>query len=139
MATLATSRRSTDGLRALTDAAWCVVGNTPSGPWAASPSNVNADAAAGSLARALGAESFVYLTDVEGLFADLARSVAARGVGVAEVEGILAGGRSRLESCEADGDRDRPARWPFRGPHPRRPRGCLLLELVHPYSASERW
>ena len=38
------------------------------------PYNVNADAAAGSLAAALGAEKLVYLTDVEGLYADLADS-----------------------------------------------------------------
>jgi len=36
------------------------------------PYNINADTAAGSLAAALGAEKLVYLTDVEGLYADLA-------------------------------------------------------------------
>ena len=64
------------------------------------PYNVNADAAAGSLAAALGAEKLVYLTDVEGLYADLADpgSLLAQQT-VAEVEAILAEGRSRPGWC----------------------------------------
>ena len=34
--------------------------------------NINADAVAGAIAEALGAEKVIYLTDVEGLLADVA-------------------------------------------------------------------
>ena len=58
------------------------------------PYNVNADAAAGSLAAALGAEKLVYLTDVEGLYADLADPGSLlQQLTVAEVEAILAEGK----------------------------------------------
>ena len=57
------------------------------------PYNVNADAAAGALAAALAAEKLVYLTDVEGLYADLADPASLlQQLTVAEVEAILAGG-----------------------------------------------
>jgi acetylglutamate kinase len=81
-------------LRALTDKGLVpVVATVAAGP-GGQPYNVNADAAAGSLAAALGAEKLVYLTDVEGLFADLADpgSLLPQ-LGVAEVEAILAAGR----------------------------------------------
>ncbi|HJW60638.1 MAG TPA: acetylglutamate kinase [Actinomycetota bacterium] len=80
-------------LRALTDKGLVpVVATVAAGP-EGQPYNVNADAAAGSLAAALGAEKLVYLTDVEGLFADLddPGSLLPQ-LGVAEVEAILAGG-----------------------------------------------
>src|SRR4030095_9118648 len=58
-------------LRALTDKGLVpVVATVAAGP-GGQPYNVNADAAAGSLAGSLGAEKLVYLTDVEGLYADL--------------------------------------------------------------------
>jgi acetylglutamate kinase len=81
-------------LRALTDKGLVpVVATVAAGP-GGQPYNVNADAAAGSLAAALGAEKLVYLTDVEGLFADLADpgSLLPQ-LGVAEVEAILAAGQ----------------------------------------------
>ena len=80
-------------LRALTDKGLVpVVATVAAGPQG-QPYNVNADAAAGSLAAALGAEKLVYLTDVEGLFADLADPGSLlQQLTVAEVEAILAGG-----------------------------------------------
>src|SRR5829696_6132973 len=52
------------------------------------------DAAAGSLAAALGAEKLVYLTDVEGLYADLADPGSLlEQLTVGEVEAILDGGQ----------------------------------------------
>jgi acetylglutamate kinase len=80
-------------LRALTDKGLVPVVATVAAA-EGQPYNVNADAAAGSLAAALGAEKLVYLTDVEGLFADLddPGSLLPQ-LGVAEVEAILAGGR----------------------------------------------
>jgi acetylglutamate kinase len=81
-------------LRALTDKGLVpVVATVAAGP-EGQPYNVNADAAAGSLAAALGAEKLVYLTDVEGLFADLddPGSLLPQ-LGVAEVEAILGAGQ----------------------------------------------
>jgi acetylglutamate kinase len=81
-------------LRALTDKGLVpVVATVAAGPEGL-PYNVNADAAAGSLAAALGAEKLVYLTDVEGLYADLADPGSLlEQLTVAEVETILAEGR----------------------------------------------
>jgi acetylglutamate kinase len=80
-------------LRALTDKGLVpVVATVAAGP-GGQPYNVNADAAAGALAAALGAEKLVYLTDVEGLYADLDDpSTLLHQLGVAEVEALLAGG-----------------------------------------------
>ncbi len=80
-------------LRALTDKGLVpVVATVAAGP-GGQPYNVNADAAAGALAAALGAEKLVYLTDVEGLYADLDDpSTLLHQLGVAEVEAMLAGG-----------------------------------------------
>ena len=80
-------------LRALTDKGLVpVVATVAAGP-RGQPYNVNADAAAGSLAAALGAEKLVYLTDVEGLYADLADPGSLlEQLTVAQVEAILANG-----------------------------------------------
>jgi acetylglutamate kinase len=80
-------------LRALTDRGLVpVVATVAAGP-GGQPYNVNADAAAGALAAALGAEKLVYLTDVEGLYADLADPGSLlQQLTVAEVEKLLAGG-----------------------------------------------
>ena len=81
-------------LRALTDKGLVpVVATVAAGP-GGQPYNVNADAAAGALAAALGAEKLVYLTDVEGLYADLDDPGSLlQQLTVAEVEAILAEGR----------------------------------------------
>jgi acetylglutamate kinase len=81
-------------LRALTDKGLVpVVATVAAGP-EGRPYNVNADAAAGSLAAALGAEKLVYLTDVEGLYGDLADPGSLlQQLTVDEVEAILAEGR----------------------------------------------
>jgi acetylglutamate kinase len=81
-------------LRALTDKGLVpVVATVAAGPEGL-PYNVNADAAAGSLAAALGAEKLVYLTDVEGLYADLADPGSLlEQLTVDEVEAILVGGQ----------------------------------------------
>ena len=81
-------------MRALTDKGLVpVVATVAAGP-EGRPYNVNADAAAGALAAALGAEKLVYLTDVEGLYADLADPGSLlEQLSVAEVEAILAEGR----------------------------------------------
>jgi acetylglutamate kinase len=70
--------------------------------------NVNADAAAGALAAALGAKKLVYLTDVEGLYWVLAEedSLIQRVTedGIKEIlEGgtVTAGMLPKLESCVA--------------------------------------
>src|SRR4030095_14960809 len=78
-------------LRALTDKGLVpVVATVAAGP-EGQPYNVNADAAAGSLAADLGAEKLGILANVEGLFADLddPGSLLPQ-LGVAEVEAILA-------------------------------------------------
>jgi acetylglutamate kinase len=79
-------------LRALTDKGLVpVVATVAAGPEGL-PYNVNA--AAGSLAAALGAEKLVYLTDVEGLYADLADPGSLlEQLTVGEVEAILDGGQ----------------------------------------------
>jgi acetylglutamate kinase len=70
-----------------------VVATVAAGP-DGQPYNVNADAAAGSLAAALGAEKLVYLTDVEGLYADLDDPGSLlEQLTVEQVEAILAEGR----------------------------------------------
>src|SRR4029453_17999693 len=81
-------------LRALTDKGLVpVVATVAAGP-EGQPYNVNADAAAGSLAAALAAEKLVYLTDVEGLYADLADPGSLlEQLTVGEVEAILAEGK----------------------------------------------
>ena len=81
-------------LRALTAAGLIpVIATVAAGP-GGQPYNVNADAAAGAVAAALGAEKLVYLTDVEGLYADLADpgSLYSR-MSLREVEELLASGR----------------------------------------------
>jgi acetylglutamate kinase len=81
-------------LRALTDKGLVpVVATVAAGP-GGQPYNVNADAAAGALAAALGAEKLVYLTDVEGLYAHLddPGSLIPQ-LTVDEVEALLAAGR----------------------------------------------
>ncbi len=54
------------------------------------PYNINADTVAGALAEALGAEKVVYLTDVEGLLADVAdpSSLISR-IGSAALQGLV--------------------------------------------------
>ena len=81
-------------LRALADRGLVpVVATVAAGP-GGQPYNVNADAAAGALAAALGAEKLVYLTDVEGLYADLDDPGSLiHQLTVEEVEELLAGGR----------------------------------------------
>jgi acetylglutamate kinase len=81
-------------MRALTDKGLVpVVATVAAGP-AGQPYNVNADAAAGALAAALGAEKLVYLTDVEGLYADLDDPGSLlEQLTVDQVEAILAEGR----------------------------------------------
>jgi acetylglutamate kinase len=81
-------------MRALTDKGLVpVVATVAAGP-DGQPYNVNADAAAGSLAAALGAEKLVYLTDVEGLYADLDDPGSLlEQLTVDQVEAILAEGR----------------------------------------------
>ena len=87
------------------------------------PYNVNADAAAGSLAAALGAEKLVYLTDVEGLYADLADPGSLlQQLTVAQVEAILAGGEvaaGMVPKLTGIVTALRAGSGP--GPHPRRP------------------
>jgi acetylglutamate kinase len=81
-------------LRALTaEGLIPVVATVAAGP-GGQPYNVNADAVAGALAGALGAEKLVYLTDVEGLYADLGDpgSLIERTT-LAELEALLASGR----------------------------------------------
>src|SRR5919197_1265372 len=81
-------------LRALTDKGLIpVVATVAAGP-GGQPYNVTADAVAGAMAAALGAEKLVYLTDVPGLLADLddPGSLLPR-LGLAEVEAMLADGR----------------------------------------------
>jgi acetylglutamate kinase len=83
----------TTALRALTGAGLIpVIATVAAGP-DGQPYNVNADAAAGAIAGALGAEKLVYLTDVEGLYADLADpgSLYSR-MTLREVEELLDGG-----------------------------------------------
>jgi acetylglutamate kinase len=81
-------------LRALTGAGLIpVIATVAAGP-EGQPYNVNADAAAGAVAAALGAEKLVYLTDVEGLYADLADpSTLYSRISLEEVEELLARGR----------------------------------------------
>jgi acetylglutamate kinase len=81
-------------MRALTDKGLVpVVATVAAGP-DGKPYNVNADAAAGSLAEALGAEKLVYLTDVEGLYADLDDPDSLlQHLTLAQVEAILAEGK----------------------------------------------
>ena len=55
--------------------------------------NINADTAAGAVAEALGAEKLVYLTDVEGLLADVTDHASLLStVTVAELEAMVAAG-----------------------------------------------
>ena len=67
--------------------------------------NVNADTAAAALAAALGARKLVVLTDVEGVYAELAgpRLAAVRAVGVGRARALLqtvdAGMIPKLEAC----------------------------------------
>jgi acetylglutamate kinase len=72
-----------------------VVATVAAGP-GGQPYNVNADAVAGSVAGALVAEKLVYLTDVEGLYADLddPGSLIKRAT-LPELEALLAAGRFR--------------------------------------------
>jgi acetylglutamate kinase len=72
------------------------------------PYNLNADTAAGALARALGARKLVYLTDVEGLYRDLgdedsliARIVAPDLKTLLESGSVSSGMLPKLESCIA--------------------------------------
>jgi acetylglutamate kinase len=80
-------------LRALTGAGLIpVVATVAAGP-GGQPYNINADTVAGALAAALKAEKLVYLSDVEGLYADLADSGSLiRRLGLAELEAMLADG-----------------------------------------------
>jgi acetylglutamate kinase len=81
-------------LRALTGVGLIpVIATVAAGP-DGQPYNVNADAAAGAVAAALGAEKLVYLSDVEGLYADLADpgSLYSR-MTLREVEELLGSGR----------------------------------------------
>jgi acetylglutamate kinase len=83
-------------LRALTaEGLIPVVATVAAGP-GGQPYNVNADAVAGSVAGALVAEKLVYLTDVEGLYADLddPGSLIKRAT-LPELEALLAAGRFR--------------------------------------------
>ncbi len=85
----------TTALRALTGAGLIpVIATVAAGP-DGRPYNVNADAVAGALAAALGAEKLVYLTDVEGLYRDIAdpRSLLRR-ITLAEVEALLEGSQA---------------------------------------------
>jgi len=68
--------------------------------------NLNADTAAGALARALGARKLIYLTDVEGLYRDLGdQNSLIQKMSVAELRELLDGGTissgmlPKLESC----------------------------------------
>ncbi len=55
--------------------------------------NINADTAAGAVAQAVGAEKLVFLTDVEGLLADLSdHSSLLSTVTVGDLEGMVASG-----------------------------------------------
>ena len=110
-------------LRALTDKGLVpVVATVAAGPEGL-PYNVNADAAAGSLAAALGAEKLVYLTDVEGLYADLADPGSLlEQLTVGRGRGHPGRGPGRVrDGAQADRDRDRPAGRGPPGPHPGRP------------------
>ena len=81
-------------LRALTDRGLLpVVATVAAGP-GGQPYNVNADAVAGALAAALGAEKLVYLTDVAGLYADVDDPGSLlRRLDLPAVEALLAEGR----------------------------------------------
>lgn len=85
----------TTALRALTGAGLIpVIATVAAGP-DGQPYNVNADAVAGALAAALGAEKLVYLTDVEGLYRDVSDPGSLlRHVTLAEVEAMLASGQA---------------------------------------------
>ncbi|MGH9190432.1 MAG: acetylglutamate kinase [Acidimicrobiales bacterium] len=68
--------------------------------------NINADTAAGAIAQALGAEKLVYLTDVEGLLADVSDpSSLVKTIGTDELEATLAAGTltggmiPKIQSC----------------------------------------
>ncbi len=55
--------------------------------------NINADTVAGALAGALGARKVIFLTDVEGLFADAARpETLISACGLADLDGLVSGG-----------------------------------------------
>ncbi|MDY0340759.1 MAG: acetylglutamate kinase [Coriobacteriia bacterium] len=55
--------------------------------------NINADLVAGEIAVALGAEKVIFLTDVDGLYADFAdKSSLLSALGLAEAESMLTGG-----------------------------------------------
>jgi acetylglutamate kinase len=68
--------------------------------------NINADAVAGALAEALAAEKVIYLTDIEGLLADLAdpnsliREIDAGALGTLVDDGTLSGGMiPKIAAC----------------------------------------
>ena len=55
--------------------------------------NINADTVAGALAGALGARKVIFLTDVEGLFADAAEpETLISACGLADLDGLVSGG-----------------------------------------------
>jgi acetylglutamate kinase len=57
------------------------------------PYNINADTVAGALAEALGAEKVIYLTDVEGLLADVNDPTSLiSSIGAAALQGMVDGG-----------------------------------------------
>jgi acetylglutamate kinase len=94
--------------------------------------NINADAVAGAIAQALGAEKLVYLTDVEGLRRDvtdprsLIRQASASDLGTLLAGGALEGGMiPKVEACMAAvrGGVDRAHILDGRIPH------VLLLEI----------
>jgi acetylglutamate kinase len=83
-------------LRALTGAGLIpVVASVAAGP-GGQPYNINADTVAGALAAALAAEKLVYLSDVEGLYADVGdHGSLIRRLDLPELEGMLAAGRTQ--------------------------------------------
>jgi len=94
--------------------------------------NINADAVAGAIAAALGAEKVIYLTDIAGLLRDvddpssLISRVSAPELGTLIADGVLAGGMiPKIEACLAalDGGVGSAHLLDGRVPH------VLLLEL----------
>ena len=95
--------------------------------------NVNADEAAGAVARALGAYKVIFLTDVVGLAARCRRTRRRWSARCAAdvVEAALAGRRGR-DAAEAAGLPRRDPRRRLHRPHHRRPRAALAAaRAVH--------
>ena len=117
----------------------------PSGPTPTGQAyNINADTAAGAIAEALGAEKLVYLTDVEGLLADVDDPVVARSAAITadELQALIADGAlTGGHDPEGRGLRCTPCEHGVGSrPHPRRPRRrTCCCSSCSPTPASAPW